>query len=182
VALTFDDGPDPTWTPKVLAILAHEHVRATFCLIGRQARRYPDLVRAIKAGGHLLCNHTEHHAQHLDTAPRQVVQAELAAAQASIRVGAGRVPRLFRAPYGAISDVVLAEARAQHMRVLLWDVDPSDWTRPSTGTVISRVLHGVRPGSVVLLHDGGGDRAPTVGALPAIIHGLRAAHYRFALP
>jgi peptidoglycan/xylan/chitin deacetylase (PgdA/CDA1 family) len=182
VALTFDDGPDPTWTPQVLAILRQQHVRATFCLVGRLARKHPELVRQIVAAGHVLCNHTEHHVMHLDVAPRALVRDEIAHAQQALRAAVGRGARVFRAPYGAVSRVVVAEATRLHLRVVLWDVDPEDWRRPPAAAIVRRVLTGVRPGSVVLMHDGGGDRRATVAALPSVIAGLRARHFGFAVP
>ncbi len=127
-ALTFDDGPDPTWTPQVLALLARAHVHATFCLIGRQAARYPSLVRAIVAGGHTLCDHTWDHDEQLPQRGADRIRSEMTRAQAAITTASGGVaPRLFRAPGGAWSPQVEAIARSLHLTPLTWTVDPRDW-------------------------------------------------------
>jgi peptidoglycan/xylan/chitin deacetylase (PgdA/CDA1 family) len=182
VALTFDDGPDPYWTPRILAVLARARVRATFCLIGRQAAAHPELVRAIAAGGHALCDHTWDHDEHLAGKPAAVVARQLARTRAAILAAAGRAPVLFRAPGGGWSAVLEAAARRQGMAALKWDVDPRDWARPGTAAVVRVVMAQVRPGSVVLLHDGGGDRSQTLAALSVLLRELPARGYSFQLP
>ena len=165
VALTFDDGPDPTWTPRMLRLLAWAHVHATFCVVGREVARHPELVRAIVRAGHSLCNHTWSHDEYVARRPPAVMRAELARTQAAIIKAAGVRPRMFRAPGGAWSVALEREARRQGMSPLKWQVDPRDWTRPGVRTIAVSVLATVRPGSVVLLHDGGGDRSQTMVAL-----------------
>ncbi|HWB71984.1 MAG TPA: polysaccharide deacetylase family protein, partial [Egibacteraceae bacterium] len=127
VALTFDDGPHPTWTPMVLDILRDEQVPATFCVVGELVRRHPALVRRIRDEGHVLCNHTEHHATHLDRRPRAEVEAEVAAGSETIRASAGVQPLLYRPPGGLVSPDVVAVAHAAGQRVLHWTVDPQDY-------------------------------------------------------
>lgn len=183
VALTFDDGPDPVWTPRVLAALARAHAHATFCLIGRQAARYPALVRAIVAGGHALCNHTWDHDEQLPHRSRAQVVAEMARAQTAItRASGGVAPRLFRAPGGAWSPAVEQTARDLGLTPLTWTVDPRDWARPGVGAVLAVTLGRLSTGGVVLLHDGGGPRDQTLAALDQLLVRLPALHHTFALP
>jgi peptidoglycan/xylan/chitin deacetylase (PgdA/CDA1 family) len=182
IALTFDDGPDPVWTPRVLRLLARAHVHATFCLIGRDVVRYPQLVRAIVRGGHTLCNHTWHHDEQLAQRTPAVMRAELASTQVAIQRAAGVTPRLFRAPGGFWSPAVEREARRQGMTPLKWTVDPRDWTRPGARNVARDVLVAMRPGSIVLLHDGGGERSQTLKALRFLLARLTRLGWSFEVP
>ena len=181
VFLTFDDGPDPTWTPQVLDVLKANGVKATFCMVGRYARANPDLVRRVVAEGHTLCNHTQNHAS-LDTLSADAVEAEIGGASASISAAAGVGPKVFRVPYGRSTATVLAVAAKLGLPILGWNVDPSDYTRPGTDVIVARVSQAVRPGAIVLMHDGGGDRSQTVAALGRLIPALRAAGYTFGTP
>ncbi len=183
VALTFDDGPNPAWTPQVLALLARAHAHATFCLIGRQAAQYPALVRAIVAGSHTLCNHTWDHDEALPSRPRAEILSEMTRAQDAITSAAGgKVPQLFRAPAGAWSPAVEAVARNLHLTPLKWTVDPRDWSRPGTRAILGVTLARLRPGGVLLLHDGGGNRDQTVAALARLLTLLPRLHYTYATP
>jgi peptidoglycan/xylan/chitin deacetylase (PgdA/CDA1 family) len=182
LALTFDDGPDPYWTPRVLRLLAIAHVHATFCVVGREVAKHPELVRAIVNGGHTLCNHTWHHDEQLASRTPAVLRAELARTQAAVRRAAGVTPRLFRAPGGAWSPAVEREARRQGMTPLKWSVDPRDWTRPGARDIAVRVLGGLRPGAIVLLHDGGGERAQTLKALKFLLIRLTRQGWSFEVP
>jgi peptidoglycan/xylan/chitin deacetylase (PgdA/CDA1 family) len=181
VFLTFDDGPDPTYTPQVLDVLRAQGVRATFCLVGRYARARPDLVRRIRDEGHALCNHTESHAS-LDRLTSAGVEAEIRGGAAAIAAAIGESPALFRLPYGKTSPVVDEVIGRMGLRLLGWNVDPSDYTRPGALAIHSRVIAQVRPGGIVGLHDGGGDRSQTVAALPLMIASLREAGYAFGTP
>jgi peptidoglycan/xylan/chitin deacetylase (PgdA/CDA1 family) len=182
VALTFDDGPDPTWTPQVLRILATEGVPATFCDLGRWASAYPDLVRAEVAQGATLCDHTVDHDTTLDRAPHERVAFEVDRGADMIQAVAGVRPRFYRPPAGILSPDVIATAHGQGLRVLTWSVDPSDYLVPPSDVLLSRILSQVRPGAVILLHDGGGFRANTVGILAPLIDTLRSEGYRFTTP
>jgi peptidoglycan/xylan/chitin deacetylase (PgdA/CDA1 family)/sulfur carrier protein ThiS len=176
VTLTFDDGPDPTWTPKVLDILARYNIRAVFCMVGRYARVNASVARAVAEQGHVLCNHTENHAS-LDRLSADGVRSEIEAAKASISDATGQRPGYFRFPYGRSSPTALAVVAQEGLTVLSWTVDPADYTRPGTAAIVQRVVSAARPGSIVLMHDGGGDRSQTVEALPTIIESLRSAGY-----
>ncbi|MCK9897521.1 polysaccharide deacetylase family protein [Frankia sp. AgB32] len=173
VALTLDDGPHPTWTPRMLDVLRTHQVLATFCLVGDQARAHPALVRAILGAGHSVCNHTMTHPQPFSRRPRAQMRAEISRAQEAIVAAGGRSPRLFRAPGGDWSPDVLATADELGLIPLGWDVDPRDWSRPGEEAIV-RALSVARAGDILLSHDGGGDRSQTVAALDRVLPALRA--------
>lgn len=176
VALTFDDGPWPGGTRKVLDVLERMHVDATFFMVGYLMERYPDVVRRVERAGMTIATHSWSHPYRMpfvDLAPHRL-ETEIARPADLLRRRFGISPTLFRAPGGSYDGSVVRIARDTGMRVVQWSVDPGDYrssTRP--GTIASTVLRSVRPGSIVLLHDGGGDPAATIRALPRIIRGIR---------
>ncbi|HZD02682.1 MAG TPA: polysaccharide deacetylase family protein [Actinomycetes bacterium] len=173
VALTFDDGPWPDSTPEILGILERERVPATFFLVGQQVRRYPGLLRREVDAGMTIGTHSFSHPQPFGRLSRAAMRQEIAGGLAALADNGVRT-LLFRPPGGAIAPGVLASARREGLRTVLWTVDPSDWHRGSRpDQIVRRVLTAAKPGSIVLLHDGGGDRAATVAALPRIIKGLK---------
>jgi peptidoglycan-N-acetylglucosamine deacetylase len=184
VALTFDDGPSPAHTPQVLDLLAEHHAVATFCMVGSQVRRYPDLVRQVVDAGMRLCNHTVHHDERLATRPAAVIDKDLTDASAALRDAAGDdVPiDYFRAPGGNWTKPLAKTAAGHGMRPLGWSVDPRDWSRPGVKKIVTAVERNVRPGSVVLMHDGGGRRDQTVAALRTLLPWLTGQGYRFTFP
>ncbi|MGK5737503.1 polysaccharide deacetylase family protein [Micromonospora sp. URMC 103] len=174
VALTFDDGPSPAWTPKILDRLRAAHVTATFCLVGSEVRRHPELVRRIVREGHQLCNHSWRHDLDLGRRPVNEIRADLARTNKAIQAAApGAAIAFYRQPGGQWTPEVVAVAKDLGMRPLHWSVDPQDWDKPPAGTITKRVLKAVRPGAIVLLHDGGGDRAATFAACPGVIADLK---------
>jgi peptidoglycan-N-acetylglucosamine deacetylase len=173
VALTFDDGPWPNSTGQILAILTQRQAPATFFVVGRQVQRYPDLVRRELAAGMAVGSHSWSHPQPFDRLPTARIRDEITHGRRVLEPLGAR-PVGFRPPGGAASPTVLATAQELGDRTVLWSVDPADWQPGVTADqLVQRVLAGVRPGAIVLLHDGGGDRSATVAALPAIIDGLR---------
>ncbi|GIF09911.1 polysaccharide deacetylase family protein [Actinoplanes siamensis] len=160
VALTFDDGPDPEQTPKILAMLEQYQVKATFCLVGTQAERHPELVRQIVAAGHTLCNHTFDHDLTIAKKPAQI-RADLARTNAAIRAAVPGAPiPFFRAPGGNFNDKLVQVAHGDGMASLYWEVDPRDWEHldgesdaAHTRRVITSVKQQVKPGAIVLSHD-----------------------------
>jgi peptidoglycan/xylan/chitin deacetylase (PgdA/CDA1 family) len=173
VALTFDDGPTPGDTQAILRVLRRFHVHATFFMIGRAAASYPNLVRRVRDTGNEIGNHTFDHPETLQTLSEDQRVAELRRASAALADG-GVVPTLFRPPGGWYDDELVQDAREQDMRLVMWSVDPRDWRSNVGAKAIAReVLRHVEPGSIVLLHDGGGDAEHTVRALPTIIRGIR---------
>lgn len=182
LALTFDDGPDPTWTPQVLDILAAEGVTATFCMVGRSVDAHPELVERIAAEGHQLCNHTVNHVVDLGAQPASTIDAEIAGASDRIAAAAGKPPAFYRPPGGTMADSVTQAAAALDERLLYWSVDPRDWKRPPADELLVTVVSQFEPGAIIVLHDGGGDRRSTVEALPGIIEYARALGYTFTPP
>ncbi|WP_328958046.1 polysaccharide deacetylase family protein [Kitasatospora purpeofusca] len=181
VALTIDDGPDPRHTPTVLALLEQYGIRATFFLIGENAVEHPDLVREIAARGHHLANHTWTHPdlRHLSEAK---VREELERTSELLHRTTGKAPTWFRAPGGDWSPASLKVSADLGMRPMAWSVDPRDWARPGTVVITDRILKDVRPGAIVLNHDGGGDRSQTVAALKAYLPVLIDSGYHFTAP
>jgi len=177
IALTFDDGPDPVYTPEVLAVLKRFQVTATFFMIGWEADATPDLVRQVASAWHGIGDHTWNHVDltGLDEAGfrRQVDPTNnLLGSLTGRRISCVRPPR------GHINKEVVRRLAAGGLTAVLWSDDPRDWTRPGPSAIVQRVLAQASPGAIVELHDGGGDRSETVQALPAIIEGLRAQGYR----
>lgn len=181
VSYTFDDGPNPTDTPVLLAVLRKHRVKAVFCLQGNHAREYPDLVRRIAAAGHVLCNHSQFHDDLGPWTPDQI-RADLLATNAAIRaaVPRARIP-YFRAPFGSWGATPQVAADLG-MQPLGWRLAISDWEPPGTDELTRRLMDGITPGAVVLMHDGGGDRSQTVEAVDRTIPLLRAKGYHFTLP
>ncbi|MFD4656019.1 polysaccharide deacetylase family protein [Kitasatospora sp. NPDC058444] len=179
VYLTFDDGPSPAYTPKVLATLSRYGVRATFFEIGQNVAAHPSVTAQVAKQGHSVQNHSWSHPD-LRRLSAAALNAQLADTDKAIRAQTGRTPNCLRPPYGAVNSTVRSKAATLGKQVVLWSVDPADWSRPGTAAISSRVLNNVRPGSVILLHDGGGDRSQTVAALPTIISTLKSRGYGFA--
>ncbi|MBC9821184.1 polysaccharide deacetylase family protein [Terrabacter sp. MAHUQ-38] len=169
VYLTFDDGPHPTWTPKVVSILRKYGVRAVFFELGQNISWYPSVTRSVRANGNLIGNHTWNH-PNLTYLSNYWVNWQLNKMEGAL----GYRPRCVRPPYGATSSRVASIIASRGQRQILWTVDPRDWSRPGTWSIVSRVLANVRGGSRILLHDGGGDRSQTVAALDLLIPRLRA--------
>jgi len=161
VALTFDDGPDPTQTPQILALLGKYQIKATFCLVGQQVVKHPEIVREIVADGHTLCNHTWNHSLTIGKDKPAQIQADLAKTDAAIEaaVPGVKIP-FFRAPGGNFTDRLVDVAAADGMTSLYWQVDPQDWLHKAgetddahTDRVIAEIKKHVEPGSIVLSHD-----------------------------
>jgi cellulose synthase/poly-beta-1,6-N-acetylglucosamine synthase-like glycosyltransferase/peptidoglycan/xylan/chitin deacetylase (PgdA/CDA1 family) len=185
IALTFDDGPNPLYTPKIAAILHAEHVPATFFEVGSMVVRYSGITRQLVRDGFEIGNHTFTHAN-LAALPNWEASAQIAATESAIAGVTGMRPRLVRPPYASTTDAVgPAEARAltavasRGYDLVFSTVDTEDWTRPGVPTIVRNALPSGRHGGIVLMHDAGGLRDQTVKALPLVIHELRARGYRF---
>jgi len=178
VALTFDDGPI-AYTPQVLAILRHYNVQATFFCIGKNIVQFPSYLRQALAGGNVVGNHTLNH-PHLPTLPFQEIYEELSKTQNAVQHATGTCPTIFRPPYGEYNPDVLRAASQLGLTSVTWSADAGDWDdpQPSVAHIASSILSAARNGSIFLLHEGGGNRANTVAALPAIIDGLQARGLR----
>lgn len=180
VTLTFDDGPDPEWTPQILDILKEHHLKAAFFLVGSQAEAYPWLVRRIVNEGHVIGNHTYTHPNMGEISAKQI-GIELNATQWLLESITGRSTTLFRPPYNADSRPThVAELRPLKQvqdelgyLILLENIDPEDWARPGVDEIVKRIKEQREEGNIILLHDAGGNRSETVEALPKIIDYLQ---------
>ncbi|MFB7667702.1 polysaccharide deacetylase family protein [Kitasatospora sp. NPDC056138] len=194
LALTFDDGPSPTYTPQVLGILRQYGATATFFMIGANVEKHPDILRQVVAAGHQVANHTWSHPD-LGTLSEAEVRGEIERTNEIItRVGRVRPPILFRAPGGHFTRTSMSVCASLGLHPVAWSVDPVDWSRPGTQAIVDQVLDAAKPGSIVLNHDGalldpgeseiGGfaDRSETVAALKTYLPRLIDAGYTFTLP
>jgi peptidoglycan-N-acetylglucosamine deacetylase len=181
IALTIDDGPSPEYTPQVLRLLAKYKVTATFSMIGLEVAACPGLVREVAAAGHTIANHTWSHPDLARLAP-VTVAGQIDRATDAIHQATGRKPSLFRAPYGAWSPAVLDTCARVGLTPLDWSVDPRDWSRPGVASIVANIMHNTRTGSIILEHDGGGNRSQTVAALKLVLPRLLDAGYHFATP
>ncbi|MEJ8642686.1 polysaccharide deacetylase family protein [Streptomyces sp. MS1.HAVA.3] len=171
VNITIDDGPDPRWTPKMLEILRKHDVKATFCMVGPQAKAHPDLVKKVVAAGHRLCDHTMDHDTAMDKKPvayqeRQILDAKKLIEEAA---GSGAKVEYYRAPGGAFTPDSRRIAAANGMRPLGWNVDTKDFDKPGAAAIVDAVKREIGNGPTVLFHDGGGNRAQTVEALDQVL-------------
>jgi peptidoglycan/xylan/chitin deacetylase (PgdA/CDA1 family) len=181
IALTIDDGPSPVYTPQVLQLLEHYQVTATFSMVGLHVAAYPALVRAVAEAGHKIANHTWGHVN-VTLLPAAGIRDQMARATDAIHQAAGVLPAFFRAPYGDWSPAVMKQCADLGMAPLGWSVDPRDWSRPGVSEIVSNIERYTRGGSIILEHDGGGNRSQTVTALGIVLPRLLAAGYRFATP
>ncbi|HEY5505916.1 MAG TPA: polysaccharide deacetylase family protein, partial [Coriobacteriia bacterium] len=177
VALTFDDGPWRDSTDAILAELKAAGVRATFFMTGTQLRNRPVTARRVLAAGMEIGTHSNTH-KLLGHASKALVRSEIGGGVAQMQRTLGITPLWYRPAGGSVSGFVRSETKRRGLRLILWTIDPRDWSRPGVSTIVSRVLGRVRPGSVILMHDGGGDRSQSVAALAKILHGLAARGYR----
>jgi len=186
VVLSFDDGPEPTWTPRILAVLERYRVPASFFLVGAHAASYPGLVRAELQDGDQVGSHTYTHAN-LGALPRWRESLELTLTQNALAGAAGIHTRLLRMPYSSEPDAISAadwqaarQAAQDGYLVVFTSLDTTDWARPGVRHIVAAAMPKDGRGAVIMFHDGGGDRAETVAALPEIIQRLKAEGYRFA--
>ncbi len=173
VALTFDDGPHPAYTPQILRILKQYNARATFFVVGAQAQKYPELIRAEVAAGSSVGNHTYDHVS-LVKIPPAYVGTEIKACGQIIQQITGRAPHLFRPPGGTYDATVAQMSDALGYTMVLWTADPGDYAGPGADVILGRTLARVNNGAIILLHDGIGQ---TIQMLPRLLQYLRANGY-----
>lgn len=181
VAMTFDDGPTPEWTPQVLAVLKREQVPATFFVVGYEAKARPDLIRAILDQGHHVGTHSMTHPNLVRMSAAQQRQQIVESADLIDRIAGRRSTVCFRPPYGNHNATTDRIARDRGLATILWSRDGMDWKRPGVDTIVrgnldTRYDHGR---GVIILHDGGGNRSQTVAALPRLLQALKAQGYQF---
>jgi peptidoglycan/xylan/chitin deacetylase (PgdA/CDA1 family) len=176
VALTFDDGPGP-YTGQVLDVLERNHARATFFVIGRMLRYFGRSTERQIADGDAIGDHTENHPA-LAHLSQHDQREELFEQILRVEFLGGHRPQLFRPPYGSFNATTMAQLRSLDLLMVLWSADTGDYEKPGVPVIVQRALEAAKPGAIILLHDGGGNRAETVAALPAIIKGIRARGLR----
>lgn len=181
MVLTFDDGPDPRYTPGILRTLRAHDVRAMFFVCGEMVQDNGDLLRRIADDGHVIGNHTWTHPQ-MTKLTRSRARREMERTSEVVEETVGAAPLWFRAPYGAWNRHTFELGAELGMEPLAWTVDTLDWTEPGTTTIVRRVLDGAAPGTVVLSHDAGGDRSQSVAALPRYLPRLLDEGYRISVP
>jgi len=187
IALTFDDGPDPRWTPKILEILQRHGAVATFCMVSKNAAGHEALVKQVVDAGMRLCDHSRTHDEQLPDRDPARIADEVVGAQDTLTAAAGGASvEWFRAPAGNWSTDVATLSAEHGMQPLSWNVDPRDWERPGVAAIVAAVQQQIRQqapdGPIVLLHDGGGPREQTVDALEQLIPWLAEQGYRFGFP
>jgi peptidoglycan/xylan/chitin deacetylase (PgdA/CDA1 family) len=176
IAMTFDDGPSPETTPRLLDILKQRNIKATFFMIGQNAERNPAIVKRILAEGHEIGNHSWTHPQ-LSKLSDDRVTEEINKTQNAIKDASGYTPVLMRPPYGAITARQKDWIEKQFgLSVIIWSVDPFDWKRPGASVIEQRILAGARPGAIVLSHD---IHKQTVDSMPATLDALAAKGFKF---
>jgi peptidoglycan/xylan/chitin deacetylase (PgdA/CDA1 family) len=176
IALTFDDGPGP-YTPEVLDVLERFHVQATFFAIGKMERYFSASTIRELHDGDVVGDHTQSHPM-LAQLSAHDQHEELFEPLVRVELLGGDRPTLFRPPYGSYNAATMRQLHALHLLMVLWSADTQDYLQPGVSTIVRRALAGAQPGSILLMHDGGGNRAQTVAALPQIITQLRARGYR----
>lgn len=176
VALTFDDGPDPEATPRVLQLLSQHGARATFFVIGERAARHPEIIAAIARAGHQIESHSHRHSWWTAFTPRWRLAAELRAAQVAIAAASGREPRWFRPPIGILSPEVVAAAQRVGLRLCAWSCKARDGlARTSVAAALTRLQAGLEPGAILLLHDAAEPRPGPARPAPPIAPAVLAA-------
>ncbi|NGO70661.1 polysaccharide deacetylase family protein [Streptomyces boncukensis] len=178
LALTFDDGPSPRFTPRVLAVLARYRVPAAFFVLGSESALHPGTLRMVRDHGHTLGNHTWSH-PNLDRLPARAVRDEIRRTQDAVTAITGLTPAFFRAPGGHFAPSSLAVCEELGLTPVSWAVDTRDWARPGVDGIVHAVMSGADTAPIVLHHDGGGDRSQTVEALDQYLPQLLGAGYTF---
>ncbi len=175
VYLTFDDGPNPQYTPQILDVLRRHGARATFFVVGSLTKEHPELIDRIIAEGHTVANHTWNH-ENLAYLDRDAFDETVSRTQHLL--GANATPCL-RPPYGAANARTAEWAASHGLALIYWTLDSKDWTRPGVNAIANRIVEGARKGTIVLMHDGGGDRAQTVQALDLALSRLAEVHLTY---
>ncbi len=177
LAITFDDGPHPQNTPRLLGMLRERNIKATFFVVGTLAKEYPGIIRAILADGHEIGNHSLTHPLNMPRLSDEKIRHEIGATADALLNIAGYRSRLFRPPGGATNARMKQWFYDEYgLCTILWSVDPNDWKRPGVSVVTQRLVNGAHPGAILLCHD---LHAPTVDAMPGTLDALLAKGYHF---
>ena len=176
LAMTFDDGPHPSLTPKLLDILKERNIKCTFFVIGKNAKMYPKIIQRMIAEGHEVANHTWTHCSLTSRSDAQI-RSELQQSEDALVAAANYRPHLIRPPYGAINTRIKQFMFSEFgYSTIMWSVDPQDWRRPGVSVVTNRLVNGARPGSIMLAH---AIHPPTIQAMPSMFDQLLAKGYQF---
>lgn len=178
IALTFDDGPWPGQTDKIVKILQREGVHATFFMVGARVKAAPKLAKQVAEAGNLIGNHSLGH-RLLTKSKTKEIKRQITGGAGVIYRATGVYPTWFRPPYGAMNGRVWKQVRLAHQRVVLWNVDPRDWSRPGVKHIVRVTMKHARSGAIILMHDGGPNRKQTIKALPQIIRKLKKRGFTF---
>lgn len=180
IALTFDDGPNPVYTPQILDLLEKYHAKATFFVVGSRVKKYPRVTKELMLRGHEIANHTYHH-PNIKKISSQQFQVEIEQTKSSILKTTGITSHLFRPPGGYYDERIVNAAKQAGCLVVMWSwhQDTRDWANPGVNKIVRKVLSNTRNGDIVLFHDNGGDRSQTIGALEKILPRLKQRGYRF---
>lgn len=179
IALTFDDGPENDWTPKILAILKEKDIKATFFVIGRQAQVYPDMLKKIDEEGHIIGNHTFDHAD-LTKLDAPSVTKEIVECALAINRIIGKTPTLVLPPFGFHNEIADTAIYSRNNKIILWSLDTDDWQGPDAATVKERIVPKMKNGYIVLQHNGVNPHlGGSVEALPIMIEELKKQGYAF---
>ena len=181
IALTFDDGPDPIYTDQILGILDKADVKATFFMVGAKMRHWPEVARRIEQKGHATGGHGYEHIDIAKLRPAAALREQLEPTQKAFADVLGHKARLFRPPYGALTDEEVALFAKSGLVIVDWSVDSFDWKVGADGAdrIHKTVMRYVHPGAIILMHTGGGNHGATARALPGLLEDLRAQGYRF---
>ena len=177
VALTFDDGPSPTYTPQILSILKQHDARATFFMLGCWAVKHKDLVSRVVAAGHEIGNHSWSHPDCTKLSSSGIA-SQLHRWENVVEPLTGKHARYFRPPYGASNGSVRATVGNLGYKIAMWTADTNDWRRPGADAIFNRACNGARDGAIILMHDGGGPRDQTVAAVKRLVPALQKKGYR----
>lgn len=178
IALTFDDGPHPRYTPQILDILAEYGVEATFFTVGSNAEYYPKLIARMLAEGHEIGNHTYHHYHTANMSDRELQEDIIACANTLLQL-TGEVPRLFRPPEGVFNEGIEALCAREGYTIVMWSIDTRDWAHTPVSEIVKNVRENARDGAIILMHDFIGKNSPTPVALRQIIPMLQESGYEF---
>ena len=178
IALTFDDGPHPAYTPQILDILKEFDVSATFFAVGENVEYYPELAARIEREGHEIGNHTFHHSR-IAKMDKNTLKEEILACKRAVMEACGKSPRLFRPPEGVCSETLKAVCEELDMTIVLWSVDTRDWAHTPECEIVENVRCNTHNGSIILMHDFIGKKSPTPRVLRIIIPMLRELGYEF---
>lgn len=176
VAMTFDDGPHATLTPKLLDLLAQKHIKATFFVLGENAERHPEILKRAAAEGHEIGNHSWSH-PNLAKLSNESLRSQLQRTEDVIAQAIGSKPKIMRPPYGELTPKQRQWVNREFSyKIILWDVDPLDWKEPGPSVVAQRLIKEAKPGSIMLSHD---IHAQTITAMPEVFDALLAKGFKF---